>query len=271
MLSLSLGPFALSTAHVLTLTALGLAMLAARRAAPERGKARIESLLFWLFALGVISARLGFVAAYWTQYRNAPWQMLDLRDGGFMPGVGLATGLSVAAIGAWRARHLRRPLAWGLSVGLALWLGGHALLSWQRQGATLPSVTFADGQGAPVALGRFKGQPMVVNLWASWCPPCRREMPALVAAQHQRPDLRFLYVNQGEAAAMSAGFLGATGVNPADVFYDARSELGRAVGAMALPTTLFYSADGRLLGSHLGELSPASLAHALEVFGAEDQ
>jgi hypothetical protein len=51
-----------------------------------------------------------------------------------------------------------------------------------------------------------------------------------------------------------------------NVLYDGSGRLGQAVGSMALPTTLFYNPDGRLLGSHLGELSDASLARALENF-----
>jgi hypothetical protein len=91
-------------------------------------------------------------------------------------------------------------------------------------------------------------------------------MPALVAAQKHHPELRFVYVNQGESVAMAATFLDTAGVNLKDVLFDANGVLMKQVGAMALPTTLFYSADGRLLGSHLGALSPASLEHALEVF-----
>jgi hypothetical protein len=53
------------------------------------------------------------------------------------------------------------------------------------------------------------------------------------------------------------------------VLFDASGRLGQAVGSMALPTTLFYQADGRLIGSHLGELSEASLARAMEPFDTE--
>ncbi|PMZ30072.1 peroxiredoxin, partial [Pseudomonas sp. GW247-3R2A] len=56
------------------------------------------------------------------------------------------------------------------------------------------------------------------------------------------------------------------GLSLTNVLFDGSGRLGQAVGSMALPTTLFYSPDGRLLGSHLGELSDASLARALENF-----
>lgn len=106
----------------------------------------------------------------------------------------------------------------------------------------------------------------MINLWATWCPPCRREMPVLENAQQQRPDLTFLFVNQAESMQSVATFLETQGLSLNNVLFDRSGRLGQAVGSMALPTTLFYSPDGRLLSSHLGELSNASLARALENF-----
>ena len=63
-------------------------------------------------------------------------------------------------------------------------------------------------------------------------------------------------------------FITTTGLSPYHVLFDGTGELARNVGSMALPTTVFYSAEGRLLGSHLGELSRASLQNALERFDA---
>jgi thiol-disulfide isomerase/thioredoxin len=261
MLSLSLGPFALSVSHLVLLVAVGLAMLVARHCTP-----RGDSAVFWLFVVAVAVARLGFVLQYWPQYRGAPWQMIDLRDGGFMPWAGLGAAVAAALWRGWKTPLERHALRWGSVTGLALWMAGSGVLQWQQHRTDLPGSRLADSDGAPITLVQYQGQPMVVNLWATWCPPCRREMPALVAAQKARPDVRFIYLNQGETPAMTASFLGAAGVNPADVLYDPEGHVARQVGAMAYPTTLLYGADGRLLGSHLGELSPASLEHALKAF-----
>lgn len=106
----------------------------------------------------------------------------------------------------------------------------------------------------------------MINLWATWCPPCRREMPVLERAQHQRPDVTFLFVNQAESMQSVSTFLATQGLTLDNVLFDASGRLGQAVGSMALPTTLFYRADGRLINSHLGELSQASLARAMEPF-----
>jgi hypothetical protein len=91
-------------------------------------------------------------------------------------------------------------------------------------------------------------------------------MPVLENAQQHRPDLTFLFVNQAESMQSVSTFLETQGLSLSNVLFDGSGRLGQAVGSMALPTTLFYNPDGRLLGSHLGELSEASLARALENF-----
>ena len=117
-------------------------------------------------------------------------------------------------------------------------------------------------------LSSYQGGPLVINLWATWCPPCRREMPVLQKAQTQNQDVTFLFVNQGESMQSVSTFLETQGLNLNNVLFDSGGQLGQKVGSMALPTTLFYSPQGRLLSSHLGELSEASLARALESFDA---
>ena len=78
--------------------------------------------------------------------------------------------------------------------------------------------------------------------------------------------MTFLFVNQAESMQSVSTYLATQGLNLDNVLFDASGRLGQAVGSMALPTTLFYQADGRLINSHLGELSDASLARAMEPF-----
>ncbi len=111
----------------------------------------------------------------------------------------------------------------------------------------------------------YVGKPLVVNLWATWCPPCRREMPVLAEAQRDNPELTILFVNQGEGQGVVNQYLEAEALGLDNVLLDSSGRLGQHVGSMALPSTLFYDAEGRQVGSHLGELSRASLARALEV------
>ena len=109
---------------------------------------------------------------------------------------------------------------------------------------------------------------MVINLWATWCPPCRREMPVLAQAQQQRPDVRFIWINQGESAETVMGYLQreqATAPLPlAQVLFDPQQQAGRHWRQRGLPSTYFYGADGRLCGMRMGELSRASLAQHLK-------
>ena len=120
--------------------------------------------------------------------------------------------------------------------------------------------------GESVQLADFRGRPLVINLWASWCPPCRREMPVLQQAQAENPDVVFLFANQGESAETVRHFLQGENLRLDNLLFDNGGQLGQQVGSVALPTTVFYTAEGRLLGSHLGELSRGSLARYLEAF-----
>ena len=265
MLTFTLGTFAIALNHLLLISALALATFVGWRVA-KRGGENPESVLFSLFLLGLLSARVGFVIAYWAQYRNDPWQIIDLRDGGFLAWPGVVVLLLAALYRGWRRPDMRRPLGFGVISGLAFWLLATFSLNLYEQGTRLPQITLRNAAGQTIQLSDYQGGPLVINLWATWCPPCRREMPVLENAQQQRPDLTFLFVNQAESMQSVSTFLETQGLSLTNVLFDDSARLGQAVGSMALPTTLFYSPDGYLLGSHLGELSEASLARALENF-----
>ena len=265
MLTLTIGSFALAINHLLLILALALATREGWRVA-KRGGENPESVLFSLFLLGLLVARIGFVIAYWRYFHQDPLQMLDLRDGGFVVWAGLLAVVVGAVIWGWRRAGLRRPLGWGLCSGLAFWLLASLSSNLYEKGTQLPDMVLRNANGESVQLGSYKGGPLVINLWATWCPPCRREMPVLQNAQHQHENVTFLFVNQGESMQSVSTFLETQGLNLSNVLFDSGGQLGQKVGSMALPTTLFYNADGRLLASHLGELSEASLARALERF-----
>ncbi|UCR83599.1 TlpA disulfide reductase family protein [Pseudomonas chlororaphis] len=265
MLTFTIGTFAIALNHLLLISALALATFVGWRVA-KRGGENPESVLFGLFLLGMLAARIGFVVAYWKHYRHDLWLIIDLRDGGFLPWPGVIVLLLAALAWGWRRPVLRRPLGAGVGSGLAFWLLATLSLSIFEQGTRLPEIALRNADGGTVQLTSYQGKPLVINLWATWCPPCRREMPVLERAQQQRPDLTFLFVNQAESMQSVSTFLATQDLNLNNVLFDGSGRLGQAVGSMALPTTLFYSADGRMLGSHLGELSEASLARALEHF-----
>jgi len=261
MLSVNLGPFAVQVSHLLLLTSLLVAAVVGHLVGrPQR--TGIGNVLIDMLWAALPAARIAFVAVWFETYRNAPWSIFDIRDGGFTPWAGLVAALLVAIWRGWRRAALRAPLIWGLTAGVLAWSvmsGAAATLN-----PSLPTVALKTLAGEPIILATMaKGKPMVVNLWASWCPPCRREMPVLAAAQQQEADVRFVFVNQGEGATTAQRYLSGGALSLANVLLDSGAELGRIVGSTALPTTLFYDANGWLVDTHLGELSAASLASKL--------
>jgi thiol-disulfide isomerase/thioredoxin len=265
MLTLTIGTFAIALNHILLISALILATLVGWRVAKRDGE-NPESVLFSLFLLGMLVARISFVLMYWNDYSNDWLQMVDVRDGGFLAWPGVIALILGALVYGWRRPALRTPLGAGVITGLVFWGLTSLSLSLYDKGAQLPEIALRNASGETVQLADYKGGPLVINLWATWCPPCRREMPVLERAQRQRPDVTFLFVNQAESMQSVSTFLATQGLTLDNMLFDASGRLGQAVGSMALPTTLFYQADGRLIHSHLGELSQASLARSLEAF-----
>jgi thiol-disulfide isomerase/thioredoxin len=266
MLSVNVGPFAVAVSQLLLLGAL-LAALAVGHLAGRRQKTGgIGHSLSDMLLVGLLAARIAFVARWFDAYRQAPWSMFDIRDGGFIPWAGVAAALLVALWQGWRRAPLRQPLLLGLVAGALVWAalwGGLRMMEDQKP--TLPTVQLTTLAAESVDLARLAGgRPMVVNLWASWCPPCRREMPVLAAAQQRETGVVFVFANQGEGAAAVLRYVAASQLALAHVLLDTDAALGKAVGSASLPTTLFYDARGRLVATHLGELSAASLASQLQ-------
>src|SRR5699024_6925659 len=174
--------------------------------------------------------------------------------------------LVATMIRAWRRRGQRRILPISVGCGLVAWaLTG--LVAWQLQSAAhlpLPDTTLRRLDGSTTTLRAWRGKPMVINLWATWCGPCRREMPMLVQASRERDDVRFVFVDQGESADAVRAFLQHENLDPAHVLIDSASELAHAYHAPGYPTTLFVDASGRLRDMRVGPLSRASLAVHLE-------
>ena len=263
MLSVNIGPFALS-GSLLLLLATALVAAGAGHLAGRRQKIGIGSVLGDMLLAGVLVARIAFVAFWFDLYRSTPLSMLDIRDGGFMIGPGIAAALLIALWRGGRHPPLRKPLGVGLAAGALVWGASFGALRMTEPPA-LPTLSLTSLAGDPVTLAALADdKPLVVNLWASWCPPCRREMPVLAAAQQRETGVNFVFVNQGENGATAQRYLDAGRLGLANVLLDPGAALGRAVGSRALPTTLFYDADGRLADTHLGELSAASLESKLK-------
>ncbi|WP_111748528.1 prolipoprotein diacylglyceryl transferase family protein [Salinisphaera orenii] len=270
MLSFGLGPFVISVSQALMGVALVVALGVGQFAARQRG-APITDTLFTLVVVGIVTARVVFVARYFPSYGLDPLAWIDIRDGGFEVVAGVLGMAFYASLAVWRRPSLRRPLAAAALAGGLTWgLTGGTLALIAQQSRTLPSASLQTLGGTATDLPQLHkqadGRPMVVNIWASWCPPCQHEMPMLGRAQDQDDDVMFVFVNKGESTATIRGFLDQNQLDLEHVVRDPRGELSRRIGSAGLPTTLFYNARGRLVDTHLGALSRATLVQALERF-----
>jgi thiol-disulfide isomerase/thioredoxin len=175
---------------------------------------------------------------------------------------------------AWRLRaggRSLRELAAPAGAAVVVAVAALALLpvAPERPGLERIDATVTRLAGESVAVEAWRGRPTVVNLWATWCGPCRRELPMLIDELGGRDDVRLALVSQGEDAATVRAYLRAQGLPADDVWTDPSGALGRAVSLVGLPTTVFVDADGAVREVTFGELSRARLAEALsEVVGA---
>ncbi|MCM8729370.1 redoxin domain-containing protein [Hephaestia sp. GCM10023244] len=214
----------------------------------------------WLAVVaGLVAARTGFVALHWTAYKGEPLSSLYLWQGGFWAPAGMAAALATLLIALGWKRRLAGPAVILATASLA-WFGYVQLDRAGPREAFPASVPVTNLAGQPVDLDSLRGRPFVVNLWATWCPPCRREMPMLAAAAHETRDVPILLVNQGEHPDLIRDFLRTEGLHDTNVLSDRAGVLLRRSSGAGLPTTLFVRADGKIDHVYVGELSRAALS-----------
>ncbi len=114
------------------------------------------------------------------------------------------------------------------------------------EGTAFPDVTLADADGNEVTTADLLGEPLVVNLWFSTCPPCAKELPAFAEVDAERDDVRFVGVNTIDSVEVMQRFAGERGVQY-DLLRDEFAELADGVGAVAFPVTLFVTSDGTIV------------------------
>lgn len=175
----------------------------------------------------------------------------------------------------------RRQLLWvgaGAAVVVALVAG--ALTIGRDAGSPDARTRVGSGQAPPIELPRLdadgtvslaalRGQPVVVNFFASWCAPCRREMPEFQAvADRLGSKVAFLGIDHQDNRQGGLAILADTGVRYASG-YDPDGKVAADYGLFGMPTTVFVAADGRLLETHTGEMSKQKLEGTISrLFGA---
>ena len=153
-------------------------------------------------------------------------------------------------------------------VGLESANGMRATLSYKFAGQAAPKAVFTGADGRDVTLADFAGRPLLVNLWATWCAPCKAEMPTLDALSAlEEGRISVIAVSQDlEGQKPVVEFFKSTGVKNLEPYTDADNALLAAFGhAVALPTTILYDSDGREMWRVVGgvEWDDAEMAKLL--------
>jgi peroxiredoxin len=127
------------------------------------------------------------------------------------------------------------------------------------QGKPAPNFAFRYPDGKTIALADYKGQPVIVNFWATWCPPCRREMPGLVKAYeaHKDDGLMIIEVDVGEPPETVAPFVEEHKMTM-PVVLDQRQEITRLYRTDSFPTSFFIDKDGVIQARWVGYLPRTS-------------
>lgn len=126
-----------------------------------------------------------------------------------------------------------------------------------HKGKPAPATAFVDAGGKDVTLAAFKGRPVLVNLWATWCAPCVKELPTLdQAARAAGPNgLQVIAISQDSGPRPSVvAFLKAKGITKLEPYHDPAMAMSGALGAQVLPSSILYDAEGRELWRYVGDL-----------------
>jgi thiol-disulfide isomerase/thioredoxin len=123
------------------------------------------------------------------------------------------------------------------------------------QPVPVPAFGFIDAGGVPLSLDSFKGRTVLLNIWATWCAPCRKEMPSLdrLQAVMGGPDFQVaaLSIDRGGPTSVRA-FFGEVGLTRLGIYLDPPSVSTRVLNVAGIPTTLLIDGEGREIGRATG-------------------
>jgi len=167
----------------------------------------------------------------------------------------LATALAVVIAGAFLLMSTLSPN----DELLTLTEGGTSALV----GEIAPDFEFLSEQGHKLRLSDFEGTPIVLNFWASWCPPCRLHMPHFQEAHNlYGNEVKFIMLNFNESMDEARSYIDAEGY-AFDIFFDEQREGATAYGVTAVPETFFIDASGIVTASYLGPINLETIEQSI--------
>ncbi|CAD7032113.1 DsbE family thiol:disulfide interchange protein [Pseudorhizobium endolithicum] len=261
MNAVSFGPFAFDAERFAAIAGM-VVFLAAASVLAHRVDDRLGRWSSWTAVVGLAAARIGHVLQHAGSFASEPWRVLAVWQGGFSWSGGAAGVAVILVLLFLRSRKLG---AWAAASVVAGVVATAATLALTYSSARLPPPTcaFRMLDGAETTVGG-NGRPTVLNLWATWCPPCRRELPMMAELAARTADVDFVFANQGEQTATVADYLRSENLDLPLAVLDPQLLLSSHYSAVGLPATLFLAADGTLAGSHLGEISREVLAEKID-------
>lgn len=136
----------------------------------------------------------------------------------------------------------------------ALREGDMKKLAIHAEAVPLPEVALVDAEDGPRSLTEYHGQWVVLNFWATWCAPCREEMPSLQRLQAALPEIAVVPVATGRNAVPGIRkFFEEAGITGLPILRDPASQLARAAGVMGLPVTLILNPKGEEVARLIGD------------------
>jgi cytochrome c biogenesis protein CcmG, thiol:disulfide interchange protein DsbE len=130
-----------------------------------------------------------------------------------------------------------------------------------RIGSSAPDFLWVEPSGASTRLAALKGTPVVLNFWATWCGPCRAEMPRLEQAARDNPGIAFYEIDLDEDGAKVRGFFDSLEIQHLVPLVDVGSIVARAYGlGQGVPTSFFIDSGGVVRAATVGEMDTAAIA-----------
>ncbi|MDO5666872.1 MAG: TlpA disulfide reductase family protein [Alcaligenaceae bacterium] len=211
--------------------------------------------------MAFIAARVGFVFRHWDSYQHNPLRILYIWQGGFdMSWAVVGALLSLLFLKTWRYRLIGVAALSIAAVSIFI-----AYNFTPKPGAdNLPDIALQSINKEMINLADYADAKVVINIWASWCGPCRREMPMLEQAVADYPDIKFLFINQGEPEQLVSHYLTVEALQLSDnVLLDQTQEIPRYYKTLGTPVTMFFDSN-KLLATDVGEISAELLSDRIK-------